>query len=123
MKQRPVNLNLLTIRFPLTAIVSILHRISGVILFFLIPGFLYALQQSFVSPSAYASLQTWINHPSCKFIIWFALSALLYHLIAGCRHIMMDMGYGESRCAGKITAILTFIISAFVIIYLGFHLW
>jgi succinate dehydrogenase / fumarate reductase cytochrome b subunit len=121
--QRPKNLNLFTIRFPIPAIVSILHRISGFILFLLIPFMLWALQLSLTSEQNFDDIHQTLTSPCMKFIIWCSLSAFIYHFIAGIRHLLMDIHIGEGLKSGKIAAILTLIISALFIILTGIWLW
>src|SRR5262245_52853916 len=95
MNQRPKNLNLFTIRQPIPAIVSILHRISGAILFFVIPLLLWGLSLSLSSKHNFEHLRQLLSSPWAKFIIWCFLAAFIYHFIAGIRHLFMDMGWGE----------------------------
>lgn len=121
-KKRPVNLNLLTIKFPCTAIASILHRISGVILFLLIPLMLAALAKSLHTEAEFVGLQQCLASPVAKFLIWISLSALIYHLIAGLRHIVMDMGIAESLKGGRAGAYIVMILSAILIILTGIWL-
>lgn len=122
-KQRPVNLDLFTIKFPITAIISILHRISGVLLFLLIPLVLWMLSKSLGDPIKFTELQLWLGSPFVKLILWGLLAALLYHLIAGIRHIIMDMGWGEELTTARKSA-RWIIITAVVLIFLaGIWLW
>lgn len=121
--QRPKNLNLFTIRFPIPAIVSILHRISGVILFLLIPIVLWGLYLSLSSQQNFDDLHQFLLTPGMKFFLWCSLSAFLYHLVAGIRHLLMDIGIGEELRSGKISAILTIVIAALLIILTGVWLW
>ena len=123
MKQRPVYLNLLQIRQPLPAIVSVLHRISGVILFLLLPFLLWLLAKSLTSEAAFDALKQPLAHPVLRFFIWVVLSALIYHLVAGIRHLLMDMGIGETLKGGRIGAYLVLVISIIFIIFAGISLW
>ena len=123
MRSKPVHLNLLTIAFPLTAIVSILHRISGVILFLVIPVLLWALAYSLTSSEHFAKISACLSAPFSKFCLWVILSSLLYHLIAGTRHILMDLGVAESKTEGRVTGLIVFTISIFGILVLGYYLW
>ena len=64
--KRPINLNLMTIKFPITAITSILHRASGVFVFLAVPLLLWCLQYSLASPMHFLYLeasfsQTWFK--------------------------------------------------------------
>src|SRR3989338_7417056 len=122
-KPRPVNLNLFTIRFPVTAVISILHRLSGVLMFLFIGLLLYALNQSLKSPDSFAQLQTALNYPLSRFIIWIFLSSLLLHIFAFLRHIVMDFGFAEEKTSGRIGAYLVIILSMIVILALGVRLW
>lgn len=121
--QRPKNLNLFTIRFPLPAIVSILHRISGIILFILIPFALWGLQLSLTSEQDFTNLQLFFSTPLIKIIIWGFLSAFIYHFVAGIRHLLMDIHIGEELASGRCTSVLTLVISILLIALMGIWLW
>jgi succinate dehydrogenase / fumarate reductase, cytochrome b subunit len=122
-KKRPVNLDLRTIRFPITAIASILHRISGFILFFFIPVLLWMLQQSLHSAQGFSQLQHCLDNIFLKLILFGFLMALVYHLFAGIRHLFMDVGIGESLRGGCIAAKVVFAVTLIAIVLLGVWLW
>jgi len=94
---RPVNLDLTTVKFPLPAITSILHRISGVALFFSIGVMLYLMQLSLESEAGFERALELLRATPVKLVVWLILAGLLYHLIAGIKHLLMDWGLGESR--------------------------
>ena len=94
-KQRPVNLDLQTIRFPITAIASILHRVSGVITFVAVGILLWLLGTSLSSPEGFEQASAIMGSFFVKFIMWGILTALAYHVVVGIRHMMMDFGYLE----------------------------
>jgi len=94
---RPVNLDLTTVNFPLPAITSILHRVSGVALFFGIGVVLYLLQLSLESEAGFERVTELFRATPVKLVVWLILTGLLYHLIAGIKHLLMDWGLGESR--------------------------
>lgn len=121
--KRPINLNLFAFKFPLTAIVSILHRISGFFLFLCIPAFLYVLDLSLASDEGFSQVLQLLNNIWVKLIVWIMVSALIYHLVAGIRHIFMDFGVAESLHGAKIAAWLTMILSAGLIALFGVWLW
>lgn len=114
MQPKPIYLNLFQFAFPITAIVSILHRISGVIIFFLIPIFLIFLQMALYYP--------WLQLTSGKVIIWLGLTAVIYHLFAGIRHLCMDAGLGESKQYARISSYVVFILTILSSIFVGFRL-
>ena len=119
---RPKNLNLFTIRFPLPAIISILHRISGFVLFLLIPVILWALSFS-LTEQGFETLQQWLGQPLVRLIFWAILIPFCYHLVAGIRHLLMDIHIGSSLKAARLAAILTLIISIVLVILAGVWLW
>jgi succinate dehydrogenase / fumarate reductase cytochrome b subunit len=122
-KQRPVNLDLQTVSFPLTAIASILHRISGVIMFFAVGILMWLLSESLSSPMGFANVQDILDSFAAKFIIWGTLTALAYHLVVGVRHIIMDMGYGEEFDSATKSAQLSIVISVILSVLAGVWLW
>ncbi len=121
--QRPVNLDLRTIKLPVTAYTSILHRISGVILFVGIAVLLYGLDKSLMSEEGFAEVKECLTSPLAKFVIWGLLSALLYHLVAGVRHLIMDMGIGETLEGGKLGSKIVLVVSAVLIVLVGVWIW
>lgn len=120
---RPVNLDLRTIKQPLPAIVSITHRISGILLFLGLPILLWMLDRSLASPEGFAELKDTLTSPLAKLIVWGLLAALLYHLVAGARHLLMDADIGESLEGGRRGAKLVFVTSAVLIILAGVWVW
>jgi succinate dehydrogenase / fumarate reductase cytochrome b subunit len=121
--KKPKNLNLLTIHFPIPAIVSILHRVSGVVLFLAIPLLLWGLSLSLNSQEHFDELQRFLTLPWVRFIVWVTLSAFIYHFVAGLRHLLMDIHIGEKLKSGRIGAFLTLVVSIVLIILTGIWLW
>ena len=121
-QSRPKNLNLMTIRFPLPAIVSILHRITGVLLFLLIPILLWSLDYS-LSLYGFDSLQKWFGHFYVKVFLWLCLIPFCFHLIAGVRHLLSDIHIGDTLKGGRTGSIGVFILSILFVILVGVWLW
>ena len=119
---RPKNLNLFTIRFPLPAIVSILHRITGFILFLFIPLMLWVLAYS-LTPSGFDALQAWLGNIYVKLIFWALLVPFCFHLVAGIRHLLSDIHIGVSLKGGRLSAQLTFVVSIILVVLVGIWLW
>jgi len=109
--------------FPITAIVSILHRISGLILFLIIPCFLWMLASSLASQQDFDDLAQFLSGSWVKFFLWLCLSAFIYHTFAGIRHLLMDAGVGEDLRGSKITISVVLVLSAIFIILVGVWLW
>ena len=121
--KRPVNLEISTIQFPIPAIASILHRASGIVAFFGIAFLLYGLDMSLSSRADFSAVADVMGHPLAKLVVWGILSALAYHLVAGIRHLIMDMGVGETLEGGRLGAKITFAVSVVLIILLGVWIW
>ena len=121
--KRPVNLDIGTIHLPITAYVSILHRVSGVALFVISGLFIWMLDRSLTSEETFAALQGILTHPLVKLVLWGMLAALAYHMVAGIRHMFMDFGVGESLEGGVLGAKLVLIIAAVLIVFAGAWVW
>jgi succinate dehydrogenase / fumarate reductase, cytochrome b subunit len=121
--KRPINLNLLTIRFPITAIVSIWHRISGFFLFLVIPVFLAVIALTLQSPEAFFTVKTCFRHPLIKLFILGFLLALFYHLLAGIRHLLMDAGIAEELKSARWSAGLVIVLAIVFTGWMGIYLW
>ena len=121
--KRPVNLDIGTIRLPITAIVSITHRVSGVFLVAGIALLLWLLDASLASPASYADVSHLLGGFLVKLVVWVVLAALIYHSMAGIRHLIMDLGYGETLQGGVLGAKLVFAASAVLIIIVGALIW
>lgn len=123
-KQRPVNLDLTTIRFPITAIASILHRVSGVITFVAVGILLWLLGTSLSSPEGFQTASSIMGGFFAKFIMWGILTALAYHAVVGIRHVLMDFSYIEETLeAGKRSAMISFVITVVLSILAGVLVW
>lgn len=120
---RPENLDISTIKLPLAAITSITHRISGVILFVAIGILLWMLDLSLASEDSFTRLEEILSAGWARFILWGIFSALAYHMVAGCKHLLMDMGVGETKAAGPRGATIVIIVSAILIVAIGMYLW
>ncbi|RNM06183.1 succinate dehydrogenase cytochrome b556 subunit [Dickeya undicola] len=123
-KQRPVNLDLQTIRFPVTAIASILHRVSGVITFVAVGILLWLLGLSLSSQEGFVQAAAIMDGFIVKFIVWGILTALAYHIVGGLRHLLMDFGYIEENfAAGSRSAKFSFIITVVLSFLAGVLVW
>ena len=121
--KRPVNLDMLSIRQPITAWASITHRATGVFLFAGMAVLLWALDESLASPESFAALQESLHHPLLKLVIWAVLAGLIYHTLAGVKHLIMDMGIGETMAGGVFGARTVIALSVVLIALAGIWLW
>ena len=93
-KKRPIYFNLRLIRLPVPGLVSLLHRISGLALFLMLPLFLMMLQDSLLTIESYTRLTETLRYPISKALLIVALWALMHHMCAGIRHLLMNMHLG-----------------------------
>ena len=122
-KKRPVNLDISTIKLPITAYVSILHRFSGIFLFAGVAVLLWMLDSSLDSQESFAAVRDAANNSVWKFILWAVLSALAYHTIMGTRHLIMDCGIGESLRGGQLGAQIALTLAVIAIVLIGVWVW
>ena len=84
---------------------------------------LYGLDLSLSSEEGFAQVQACLTSPLAKLIVWGLLSALLYHLVAGVRHLVMDLGVGETLEGGKLGSKVVLVISVVLILLAGVWIW
>jgi succinate dehydrogenase / fumarate reductase cytochrome b subunit len=116
-------LDLSTIRLPITAITSILTRISGVINFVSAGIMLYLLDMSLSSPAGFAEAKSLLTAPLAKLIIWGILSVAVYHGLAGIKHLFGDFGYGETLEGGVLGSRIIIVLSIVLIALAGVWIW
>ncbi|MFW5432246.1 MAG: succinate dehydrogenase, cytochrome b556 subunit [Methylophilaceae bacterium] len=100
---RPKNLNLFTIKLPINALVSILHRASGVGLFLLLPLALLAMQESLASEVSYLTLRQMLGHWLIKVFLIACSWAFFHHFYAGIRHLLQDVHWMTSLQKARFT--------------------
>ena len=122
-KSRPVFLEIPNIRLPIPGIVSILHRISGVILFVMLPVLLYLLSGTLSRESAFEAYRAIVSNPLAKLILIGVLWAYLHHLLAGVRFLFLDAHKGLELNIARNTAKLVFAAALVLTVILGALLW
>lgn len=117
-KSRPVYLNLLRIRQPVGAVVSILHRISGLVLVLALPALFYLLQQSLASEESYRAVREFfsgiVGRVALAGMVWIGVE----HLFSGLRHLLLDIDIGIDRRAARLSAWVVLIASAVIAVLL-----
>jgi succinate dehydrogenase cytochrome b subunit len=121
--KRPVNLDIGSMRLPITAWASITHRASGVFLFVGMGLLLWALDSSLASAESFAALQVSLDNPLLKLLMWALMSGLIYHALAGIKHLVMDMGIGETMEGGILGVRIVVCTSAVLILLAGIWIW
>lgn len=94
------------LRLPVGAVVSILHRLSGVFLVLVFPVALWALGRSLTSPDAYARIGRAVDGLPGRGLLALALVLVAHHVYAGLRHLLLDLDIGASRASARFSAYL-----------------
>ena len=120
---RPVNLDIGTMRLPITAWASITHRATGVALFVGMAVLLWMLDASLSGPEGFASVQECLDSFLAKLIVWGVVSVLIYHSLVGVKHLVMDFGVGETMEGGVTGARIVIALSVVLILIAGAWIW
>ena len=109
-KIRPVFINLLQIRLPVSAISSITHRLAGIYIFFItLPLSLYLLYFSTKSYNDFMFLMDYLNNSTfLSTFVAFSFLVFIYHILTGVRHLLQDLHIGESLSASRLSSYLVF---------------
>jgi succinate dehydrogenase / fumarate reductase cytochrome b subunit len=123
-RQRPKHLNLFKIRQPIPAIVSILHRISGAVLFlFVIPLGLCALQSSLSSPDGFARWAEFLRNPLLKLVLIGFVWAYMHHFCAGIRYLLLDLHKGISLESARLSSKIVIGASLALTLFVATKIW
>lgn len=122
-KERPKNLDLSTVSLPVTATASILHRISGIIVFITLAILLMLLNCSLSSEQNFNQVLGYFDLFLVEFVIWGILTALAYHAVFGVRHMIQDLGYWEELDCANLSAKIGFILTAVLSVLAGVLVW
>lgn len=120
---RPKNLNLLTIRLPINALVSILHRATGCILFLLIPALLGLYQVSMHSQDGYQTALNVLGNPLVKLLLLGLTWVFTHHFLAGIRHLVMDIHFLTSLMKARLTSRCVLVMDFLVTLFVAVKMW
>jgi len=123
LKNRPKNLNLLTIRLPINALVSILHRATGCVLFLVLPLILITLQLSLRSAAHYQTIVNVMHSPLTKLVLIALVWAFLHHFFAGLRHLAMDVHWMTTLMKARYTSKIVLILGVLATLIFAIALW
>jgi succinate dehydrogenase / fumarate reductase cytochrome b subunit len=110
-------------RLPLAGLVSILHRISGALMFVLLPFILYLLELSITSEISFNNMRAIVSHWFVKLIILALSWAYLHHFAAGIRHLFMDMHMALTKDGSRHSAASVLAISLFLTLLVALKLF
>jgi succinate dehydrogenase / fumarate reductase cytochrome b subunit len=122
-RKRPVYLDLRRIRLPVTGLVSILHRITGVALFLASGWFLYLLDRSLASEDEFHAIRSVLASPAIKSASLILFWAFCHHLLAGVRFLLLDLQQGLDINTARATSWLVIAASLTCTTYVGIRLW
>lgn len=120
---RPKHLNLIKIKFPIMAIVSGMHRLSGAVLFLFLPLLLWLWQESLVSQQSFAAFKSVVAQPLMKLVLLGLLWGYLHHLCAGIRHLTLDLNLGTDLAPARASSFAVLAISIALTLFVGVSLW
>jgi succinate dehydrogenase cytochrome b subunit len=121
---RPIFLDLTRIRQPITALISIAHRIAGIVLFLTIPFAIYLLDLSVRSQRSFNQVHDILSRGVVKVAVIFVFWALAHHILAGIRMLLIDIGIGVERDEARHTAWVIAVGSAAALLMaVGIVLW
>lgn len=121
--KRPKYLALNLTKLPLPGIVSILHRFSGLLLFFAVPWLLLMLQYSLRSIETYTQLLDVLASPLLKLLSIGILWAALHHFLAGLRYIAIDLHYVRNLAQARNSSKIVLALSLLLTVWMWAKLW
>jgi succinate dehydrogenase / fumarate reductase cytochrome b subunit len=122
-KKRPKNLNLFTIRLPINAVVSILHRASGMALFLVLPALLWALNALVQSEQSYVQLSLILQHWLVKLFLIALSWAFFHHFYAGLRHLAMDVHWMTSLQKARLSSRMVLVLVVLTVVLFAAWIW
>ena len=117
--RRPKYLNLLKIRLPIGGVVSILHRLTGVMLVLLLPLAIYLLQRSLQSPVDFVDITAWFSRNPGRLLWLLIVWVFAQHFFSGLRHLLLDIDIGVEKSRARAGAWITFAASGVTVLVLG----
>jgi succinate dehydrogenase / fumarate reductase cytochrome b subunit len=120
---RPVYLNLFRIHLPLAGWVSILHRLSGALLFLVFPLGVWALSVSLSSEAGFQRMLDWMAHPLSKLVVMLLVWAFVHHLLAGVRHLALDVHWGVERRQARQSSMMVMLLAALITVLAAWRLF
>ena len=117
-QKRPKNLNLLSVKFPMSAVMSVGHRAAGILLFFSLPYFLYLLQLSLTNEAGFVMAREELQSPLVKLFGLIVIWSLAHHFLAGIRYFLLDLDIGIEKNQAQKSAVAVMI--AGFLVFAGF---
>lgn len=123
-KPRPKYYDLSLAHLPPPGLVSIFHRISGILLFFpIVPALLWMLQGVIGSEEGFARWRDLFREPAAKLVLIAVAWAYAHHFWAGLRFLLLDMHYGVMKPPARMTAYVVFVLGALTALVVAWRIW
>jgi succinate dehydrogenase / fumarate reductase cytochrome b subunit len=120
---RPVYLDLFRIHLPLAGWVSILHRVSGALLFAALPLAVWALSISLAGDAGFRRIADWMAHPLARLALLGLMWAFAHHLLAGVRHLALDAHWGTDLKRARRSSLVVLLASGLVTLLAAWRLF
>ncbi len=122
--QRPKYYDLNLLNLPVPGLVSIFHRITGIVMFlFLIPLVLLTLQCTLSSESSFATVKSYFAMPIVKLILIGFIWSFMHHLFAGIRYLLLDLHIGISLAPARLSAKLVLVAGIVATLIFAIRIW
>ena len=102
--RRPVFLDITRIDLPITAVISIIHRMTGILFFLLIPPLIYLFDLSLSSRQGFETTSDLLDHWLARTLLVFLSWGFAHHLLAGIRYLLIDIDIGVELVPSRISA-------------------
>lgn len=122
-KNRPIWYNLSPANLPVPGLVSILHRISGLLLALALVWLLYLLELSLSSEAGFRQFVVYVSHPLAKLGILILLWSFFHHFCAGIRYLLLDLRIGIDLAGARRSSVVVFVVSIGLTLIVGARLW
>lgn len=123
MHHRPIYLNLFQLHLPVAGWVSILHRVTGVVLFIGLPPGLYLLERSLSDQSGFSDVSAMLGRPAARLLLLLVIGALAHHVFAGLRHLALDIHWGAEKSTARRSALAVMIAATLVTLFAAWRLF
>lgn len=121
--KNPVYLNLFQLHLPITGWVSILHRLTGALLFLLLPLMVWGFVLALSGEAGFAKMSTYLATPFAKLFLLVAVAGLAQHFFAGLRHLAMDAHWGVSLRSARMTSLIVLLATGIVVVLASWGLF
>ena len=123
-KPRPKYYDLNLAHLPPPGLVSIIHRISGALLFFpILPIFLYMLHVTLGSEEGFTRWHEFFSRPVVKLALIGAVWLYAHHFFAGIRYLLLDMHIGIEKAPSRTSAVVVLVLGVVTALFVGWRLW